>query len=156
VSLDKQRCLIGKTLNTPPHRALSGACFSCLLSHVFLPCLLSHRTMQHGSTCSVNKTYRMFQLFCLNLFFSAVAQKRRYLYLPNLEHDTIHWHVSRIRNKCYFFSIQITPTVKKSNPATEPHCSPQGCTVRPRKGAGPSSMGGGGGGRGGYLAFSCW
>jgi len=35
-----------------PHRALSGACFSCLLAHVFQPCLVLHRTMQHGSTCS--------------------------------------------------------------------------------------------------------
>jgi hypothetical protein len=33
---------------------------------------------------------------------------------------------------------------KNSNPATESHgCSPQGCTVRPRKGAGQCSMGGG-------------
>ncbi len=40
-----------ETLNTP-HRALSGACFSCLLAHVSWPCLVLHRTMQHGSTCS--------------------------------------------------------------------------------------------------------
>jgi hypothetical protein len=33
-----------------------------------------------------------------------------------------------------------------SNPAAELHGSPQGCTVRPRKGARQSSMGGGGGG----------
>jgi len=37
-------------------------------------------------------------------------------------------------------------TVKKSNPAAEPHGFPQGCTVRPRKGAGQSPIGGGGGG----------
>jgi len=36
----------------------------------------------------------------------------------------------------YFFSIKITPMDKKSNPAAEPHDSPQGCAVRPRKGAG--------------------
>jgi hypothetical protein len=45
--------------------------------------------------------------------------------------------------ECDYFCIEITSTVKKSNPATEPHRSPQGCTVRPRKGAGQSSMGGG-------------
>jgi hypothetical protein len=91
----------------------------------------------------------MVRLFCLNLFCSAVTPKTRwYLFLPNIQHNTILWHGSRIRNECHFFSIQITPTVKKSNPATEPHCSPQGCTVRPRKGAGQSSIGGGGeGGR---------
>jgi len=37
--------------------------------------------------------------------------------------------------------------VKKSNPAPEPHGSPQGCTVRPTKGAGQCSIGVGGGGR---------
>jgi hypothetical protein len=40
-----------------------------------------------------------------------------------------------------FFSIEKIPTVKKSNPAAEPHGSQQGCTIRPRKGAGQSSMG---------------
>jgi hypothetical protein len=43
------------------------------------------------------------------------------------------------------FSISTTSTVKKSNPITEPHGSPQGCTVRPRKGAGQCSIGAGGG-----------
>jgi hypothetical protein len=43
--------------------------------------------------------------------------------------------------KCDLFSIQITTTVKKANLAAEPHGSPlQGCTVRPREGAGQSSM----------------
>jgi hypothetical protein len=52
--------------------------------------------------------------------------------------------------KCDLFSIQITTTVKKANLAAEPHGSPlQGCTVRPRKGAGQSSMEGGGR----YLGF---
>jgi hypothetical protein len=41
-----------ETLKPPPHQALSGACFSCLLAHDFRPCLVLHRTMQHGSTCS--------------------------------------------------------------------------------------------------------
>jgi hypothetical protein len=30
--------------------ALSGACFSCLLAHVFRPCMVLHRNRQHGST----------------------------------------------------------------------------------------------------------
>jgi len=38
-----------------------------------------------------------------------------------------------------FFSISITSTVKKSNPAAGSHSSPQGCTLRPRKGAGQCS-----------------
>jgi hypothetical protein len=54
---------------------------------------------------------------------------------------------------CAFFFISTTSTVKKSNPITEPHGSPQGCTVRPEKGAGQCSMGGGAGG-GGQGAFS--
>jgi hypothetical protein len=35
----------------------------------------------------------------------------------------------------------ITSTLKKSNPAAEPHGSPQRCTVKPRKGAGQGSRG---------------
>jgi hypothetical protein len=60
-----------------------------------------------------------------------------------MKHATNHWHKSRQKGKLLFFFIWITFTVKKSNPATEPHGSPQGCTVRPRKGAGECSMGGG-------------
>ncbi len=48
--------------------------------------------------------------------------------------------------------FEINFTVKKSNPMTKPHDSPQGCTVRPRTGAGHCSLGWeGGGGRGAGL-----
>jgi len=84
-------------------------------------------------------------IFC----FAAAAQQIRNLTLPNTEHGTIHWHTFRKGSKCDFFSIQITTTVKKANLAAEPHGSLlQGCTVRPRKGAGKSSMAGGR-----YLGF---
>jgi hypothetical protein len=88
-------------------------------------------------------------MFCvlleLILCFAAAAQQIRNLTLPNIEHGTIHWHRFRKGRESDLFSIQITTTVKKANPAAEPHGSPlQGCTVRPRKGAGQSSMGGGG------------
>jgi hypothetical protein len=43
-------------LNNPP-RDLSGACFSCLLAHVFWPCMVLHKTTQHD----------MFFLFCKRL-----------------------------------------------------------------------------------------
>ncbi len=64
----------------PPHRALSCACFSCLLAHVLQPCMVLH-----GS---------------------------------------------------FYFAKELRNVL----PATEPHGSPQGCTVRPRKGAGQCSM----------------
>ncbi len=35
----------------PPLGALSGTYFSCLLAHVFGPCMFLHRIMQDGSTC---------------------------------------------------------------------------------------------------------
>jgi hypothetical protein len=86
-----------------------------------------------------------FVLLELLIFCFAAAQQIRNLTLPNIEHGTIHWHRFRKEKNSYFFCIQITTTVKKSNSAAEPHGSPlQGCcTVRPRKGAGQSSIGGG-------------
>jgi hypothetical protein len=46
-----------ETLSTqlPPfHRALCGACFPPLLAHVFRPCMVLHKTTQHGFTCFFN------------------------------------------------------------------------------------------------------
>ncbi len=34
-----------------PNELLSCACFACLLSHVFRPCMVLHKTTQHDSTC---------------------------------------------------------------------------------------------------------
>jgi len=45
----------------------------------------------------------------------------------------------------WFFDSELythTLTIKKLNLVTEPQSSPQGCTVRPRKATGQSSMGG--------------
>ncbi len=53
---------------------------------------------------------------------------------------------SRVGWSLISFLFEINVTVKKSNPMTKPHDSPQGCTVRPRKGAGHCSLGGVGGG----------
>jgi hypothetical protein len=71
----------GETLNTPPppphpHRALPAACFSCLLAHVFRPCLVLHRTMQHGSTCSSVQQKNMSNVFDLLEFFYSVPLSR--------------------------------------------------------------------------------
>ncbi len=44
---------------TPPHRALSGTCFPCLLEHVFRPCMVLHKTMQHGFTCFFNSAIEL-------------------------------------------------------------------------------------------------
>ncbi len=97
------------------------------------------------STCSsvqqknvTNFLYSPWDYFC-----SAAAQQVRNLSFSNSEHDTIHWHRFKCWKGCDFF-CEITLTVKKSNPSTEPHGSPQGFTVRPRKAAGQSSIGGGG------------
>jgi hypothetical protein len=105
-------------------------------------------------------------LFCLNYFLSRCRPADSEAKHP--KHRAIDWH--RLKHSvsvCFclqfyvrlglkhskepdFFSIQITPTIKRSNPAAEPHGSPQGCTVRPRKSAGQISMGAG---MGGYLAW---
>jgi len=34
-----------------PHQALLDTCFSCLLAHVFRPCMVLHKTTHHSSTC---------------------------------------------------------------------------------------------------------
>jgi hypothetical protein len=110
----------------------------------------------HGSTSSSVQQKKHDNVLCsagivmffvlleLLIFCFAAAQQIRNLTLPNIEHGTIHWHRFRKEKNSYFFCIQITTTVKKSNSAAEPHGSPlQGCcTVRPRKGAGQSSIGG--------------
>jgi hypothetical protein len=46
----------GETLNTPPGD-LCGPCFSCLLAHVFWPCMVLYKTTQHD----------MFFKFCKRL-----------------------------------------------------------------------------------------
>jgi hypothetical protein len=43
-----------------------------------------------------------------------------------------------------FFLISITSTIKKSNRMIEPHGSPKGCAVRPRKGIERLDVGAGG------------
>jgi hypothetical protein len=63
---------------------------------------------------------------------------------PSIEHGTTHRHGFMRSGKGNFFSILNKPTVKKSNPAAEPHGSPHGFIVRPKKGAGQWSMAGGG------------
>jgi hypothetical protein len=90
--------------------------------------------------CSAKEVVTVFFVL-LELLFVLQPPSIRYLNHPNVEHGTIHWYRFRSWVKCDLFCIQITPTVKKSNPAVEPHGSPQGCTVRPRKGAGQSSSG---------------
>jgi hypothetical protein len=48
---------------------------------------------------------------------------------------------SRVGWSLISFLFEINFTVKKSNPTTKPHDSPQGCTVRSRKGAWHCSLG---------------
>jgi hypothetical protein len=47
----KVECACERLSNKPPprpapNRALSGACFPCLLAHVFRPCMGLHKTTQ--------------------------------------------------------------------------------------------------------------
>jgi hypothetical protein len=68
----------GEMLNTCCHQALSGACFSCLLAHVFRPCMVLHWTTEHGSTCSSvqQKKMSMFFVIMLEFFFVLLPHSR--------------------------------------------------------------------------------
>jgi hypothetical protein len=128
-----------ETLNTPSQStSLWGACFSCLLAHVFRALHGSAlKTTQHGSTRT-----------CWTIIQFCCDPKIRYLNLPHIEHGPIHWHTFRYD----LFSIQITPTVKKSNPAGEPHGSP-GLHCQAQKGR-RTELDWGGGGGGGVFSVS--
>ncbi len=115
--------------------------FSLLCMNYF--CSAAAQQIQIYMFFSSAKECDEFSLLSMRLFCSAAAQQVRNLNFSNSEHDTIHWHRFKCWKGCDFFS-EITPTVKKSNPSTEPHGSPQGCTVRPRKATGQSSMAEGG------------
>jgi hypothetical protein len=118
----------------------SGAYFSCLLAHVFPTYVILHKT----TTCSFNSAKELNNLlyyfkFSLNFFVLLQNKLIRNLILPIVEPGSNHWYRFRHLWKCDFFSISTSSIVKESKPAAEPHGSLQGCTVRPKKGAGQCS-----------------
>jgi hypothetical protein len=74
----------------------------------------------------------------LHMFFGSCM-----VLLKTMQHGStcFFYSAKELTNVPVWFSIWISSTVKKSNPAAEPHGSPQGCTVRPRKGAGQCWVG---------------
>jgi hypothetical protein len=95
----------------------------------------------------------MFLLFCKRTqkcpfdFVGGIKSAAAVRWVRNLNlpgnHATNRGTIQVLSGLCFSFFIQRTCRVKKSNPAAEPHGSPQGCTVRPRKGTGKCSIGGG-------------
>lgn len=118
------------------------ALFFLVFLHMFFsPCMVLHKTMQHGSTCFFYSAKEHSNVLFIQELFYVLQQPNVFKILPGIEHATDHWHRSKHWEKRAFFSISITFTVKKSNPVAEPHRSPQVCSVRPRKGTEQCSMG---------------
>ncbi len=71
---DHFRACVCEMLNTP-NRALSSACFSCLLAHTFQPHMVLHKTTQHGNNppppiklCPAHVSLGFLHMF-LHIFF---------------------------------------------------------------------------------------
>jgi hypothetical protein len=143
-----------ETLNTTPPQApieLCPAHVPLVFLHMFFGPAWFYAARFYMFFCSTKNSVDCLWsfLFCC---LSADSKSRR------LKHKTWYYPLAKIQPESdtrFHFDSNNSHGVKKSNPAAEPHGSPQGCTVRPRKGAGQSSMG-----RGGVFRVSppmpCW
>ncbi len=157
-------------LSTRPFYFLGGV-FVEYQQSINEPCRQNHTGLFFLSSCTCfsagpqsSSFWRLFFGPCMVLHVLFILQKNSIMFFfiflkkkvvlqeetdskpgpSGVELATNHWHRFRHYKVIFFFFISITFTVKKSNLATEPHGFFEGCTVRPRKGAGQCSMGGGG------------
>jgi hypothetical protein len=107
-------------LNNPPppqNQALSGTCFlsSCTCFSALHGSALNHAARFYMFFYSAKEQVNV--LCPAKLFFSITAVQQDPI--MNLEYGSNHWHRFRRWGGSDYFSIEITPTVKKVNPACE-------------------------------------
>ncbi len=111
---------------------------------------------QHDFQCSTGIAKKT-EMFCIPMFckYSFLLQCTRFTTWTFLLTGIVLTTGIDFRSKHNLFflgGICRRTTAKNENPAAEPHGSPQGCTVRPRKGTAQCSIGG----RGGIFIASCF